>query len=110
MRLTDSGIKITIVDDSVNQPCSGNCGKDWSQPEAIETARQEIYRRFGPRAELEYIDLPKVEGLSGVHRIKTLVQGMPMPVLLANGRPRIAGEFDMRQLLDVIETDLEVEL
>ena len=35
---------------------------------------------------------------------------MPLPVLLANGRPRIAGEFDIRQLLDVIEAGLEVEL
>jgi hypothetical protein len=110
MRLANSGIKITIIDDSVNQPCSGNCGNDWSQPEAINTARQEIYNRFGPLVELEYIDLPKAEGLPDVRRIKTLVQGMPLPVLLANGRPRIAGEFDMRQLMDVVETDIEVEL
>jgi hypothetical protein len=109
MQLANADIKITIVDDSTNQPCSGSCGKDWSQPEAISAARREIEARFGQRVELEYINLPKAKGISDISHIKTVIRNMPLPVILSNGQPRIAGEFDMRQLMDIIETDLEVK-
>lgn len=100
-------VRITIVDDSTSQTCAANCGTDWSSPEALRTARQDILSRFGDEAKLEYVDLPKATDNEDLRRIKSQVSGLPLPVLLTNGRPRIAGEFDGRQLMDVIEADLE---
>ncbi len=104
-----AAVKITIVADSSSQHCSGNCGGDWSFPDALDIARQRVKERFGDRVEIEVIDLPATGDNPGITQIKTIVQDMPFPVLLANGRPRIAGGFDIRQLLDVIEASLEVE-
>jgi hypothetical protein len=108
--LTEPSVLVTIVADSTSQRCSGNCAGDWSFPDALDLARQRISERFGDRAVLELVDLSSPSDSPHVRKIKASVQGMPLPVLLANGRPRIAGEFDIRQLLDVIEAGLEVEL
>jgi hypothetical protein len=106
--LAKPGINLTIVDSSLHQSCSGNCGKDWSINDTLHAARQRIRERFGDRVKLEYLDMAKAKNFSKTKRIKAIVGEMPLPVLLTNDRPRIAGEFDLRQLMDVIETDLEV--
>ena len=108
--MTEAKIKITIVGDGDDRTCTGNCGVDWSSLDSLAAARQEISERFGNRAELEYISLLNAKDSGKIRHVKSLVQGMPLPVLLANGKPRIAGEFDTRQLMDVIEADLEAEL
>ncbi len=100
-------VRITIVDDSAAAPCDANCGTDWSRPEAVTLARQRITERFGDRAKLEYFDLRNARATKRLDDIKAKIMGLPMPVLLSNGHTRIAGEFDTRQLLDVIEADLE---
>jgi hypothetical protein len=110
MRLINSKLKITIVDGNPAQVCPGNCVGDWSLPDALETARQRIHQRFGDRVELEYVDLPQAEDSENIRQIREAVKDMTLPVLLAGGRPRIAGIFDMRQLFDVIEAGLEVDL
>ena len=109
-RIQPRPVRITIIDDSTIELCDANCGIDWSKPEAVDLARQRISERFGDQAELEYLDLPKARRTKRLHDIKTRIAGLPMPVLLSNGHPRIAGEFDTRQLLDVIEVDLETEV
>lgn len=104
-------VKITIVDDTSRPSrCTEGCGTDWTRAESIEAARQQIVRKFGRLATLEYVDLVKSTKPAAVKKMKSTVKGMPVPVLLANGRPRIAGEFDIRRILDVIEADLEAEL
>lgn len=104
-------IRITIVDDSSGRDaCEGNCGVDWSSPEAFGEALEKVAERFGERARLTYVDLPKARESKNLASIRKRIQGMPLPVLLANGKPRIAGEFDTRQLMDVIEADLEAKL
>ncbi len=103
-------VRITIIDDSTVELCDASCGVDWSLPESVDLARQRMTERFGDRARLEYLDLPKARRTKRLHDIKTRIAGLPMPVLLSNGHPRIAGEFDTRQLLDVIEADLEAEI
>ena len=109
--MPESKVKITIVDDtSSSSRCGAGCGTDWSKTESIETAREEIRDRFGKRASLDYVDLVAPSKPAVARKVRSTVKGMPIPVLLANGRPRIAGEFDVRQILDVIEADLEADL
>jgi hypothetical protein len=110
-RLPDPRVKIAIVANTVSpQACAAKCGTDWSKPEILSAAQQQVLERFGDLASLEYVDLPKSGDATAVRKIKSTVKGMPLPVLLANGRPRIAGEFDLRQVMDVIEAALEAEL
>ncbi len=104
-------VKIAIVADTASsQACAAKCGTDWSKPEVLGTARQQVIQRFGGLASLEYVGLPNSGNAASVRKMKSTVKGMPLPVLLANGRPRIAGEFDLRQVMDVIEAALEAEL
>jgi hypothetical protein len=111
MRLGEPRARITIVDDtSRGQACAGNCGVDWSGSGVVSAARQRVRERFGERAELDYVDLTLTADSEAVRRVKAAVQGLPLPVMLANGRPRIAGQFDLRQVMDVIEVNLEAEL
>lgn len=100
-------LKMIIVDDSKSGACPAGCGADWSSPEAISAARQAIRDRFGDNVKLEYLEFSSTADSKIVRHIRSQVRGMPFPVLLANGHPRIAGEFDTRQLMDVIEADLE---
>ncbi len=109
--MPESKVRITIVDDtSVPSRCGAGCGTDWSKSESIEAARKQIREKFGRLAALEYVNLFVPSKSAATGRMKATVKGMPLPVLLANGRPRIAGEFEVRQILDVIEADLEAEL
>jgi glutaredoxin len=110
-RLPEPRVRIAIVSDtSSSQACAAKCGIDWSKPEILGAARQQVVERFGDTASLEYVDLPKSGNTAAVKKMKSAVKGMPLPVLLANGRPHIAGQFDLRQVMDVIEAALEAEL
>ena len=109
--MPDRKVRITIVDDSASpRTCAGNCGIDWSSSESTNAAREQISERFGGLAELQYVDLHRAGDQPAAAKLRATVTGMPLPVLLADGRPRIAGEFDLRQILDVIEADLEADL
>ncbi|MBA7696303.1 hypothetical protein ES703_104948 [subsurface metagenome] len=35
-------------------------------------------------------------------------KGLLLPLLLLNGKLRISGQFDIRQLLDTIEVEIEI--
>ena len=105
-------IKVIIANDSTAAQCDAECGTDWSAAESIEMARRQIKDRFGGNIKLDYIDLsrpssqPDVPALSREIKSKSLV----LPLLLINGKPRISGLFDIRQLLDTIEVELEMEV
>ncbi len=102
-------IQITIVDDSRIKPCPAECGIDWSAAGAIALANQRVKDRFGDRAQLDYIDLPKATDSQHIRELKPIIQDLPLPLLLINGHPRIFGEFDIRRLLDAIEAEMEIE-
>jgi len=108
--LPEPRVRVTIIDDSAARSCEGNCGVDWSKPESLAPAREKISERFGDDVRLEYVDLSQATDTGFLREVGLQTKGMPLPILLANGRPRIAGEFDLRQLMDVIEVDLEAEL
>ena len=101
-------LQVTILHDKTRRTCDAACGVDWSLPASIALARRQIKDRFGNRARLRYFDLSKAT--PGVVKWDQLVkeQGLALPALLIEGKPRISGDFDYRQLLDAIEAEMEM--
>ncbi len=103
-------IQITIVDDSRGEKCDAECGLDWSSAEVITLASQRIKDRFGEKIELEYLDLAKATANRHTLELSQEIKGknLLLPLLTINGRLRISGIFDVRQLLDAIEAEMEI--
>ena len=104
-------IQIIIVDDSKAEKCDAHCGMDWSSAEVISLASKRINERFGDRIQLKYLDLN--ESVTAQH-ILEFNQGissktLSLPLLVINGQPRLSGQFDIRQLLDAIEAEVEIK-
>ena len=103
-------IQVTILDDSRREKCEAQCGLDWSSAEAMDLAHQQIEQRFGEGVKLEYHDLSQLT----TDRYASELPGgskrgnLPLPLLLIDGVPRIAGQFDIRLLLDAIDTEVEI--
>ena len=108
---SNSTIQVAIVDDSQGEKCDAHCGVDWSSPEVITLASQRIKDRFGDRIELQYLDLSKPmanrRALELNQRIKD--KNLSLPLLLINGELRISGQFDVHQLLDAIDAEVEIK-
>ena len=108
--LNKKSIKIIILDDSSRQECDACLDIDWSLPESIDLAGQRIRDRFNESMKVEYIDLSK-----GIRNHQASEWGqiireknLAVPLLLINGELRISGQFSIRQLLDAIETVMEM--
>ena len=103
-------IQITIINDSRQQECGAKCGIDWSFAEDMALASQRTKDRFGDGIKLEYLDLSKAlanpDALKWNEVIKS--KNLLLPLLLVNGQLRISGQFDIRQLLDAIDTEIEI--
>ena len=103
-------IQITIVDDRRGEQCDAECGIDWSSAEAVALASQRIKDRFSDKINLEYLDLSQAianhDALEWSQAIKD--KKLSLPLLLINGQLRISGQFDIRQLLDVVEAEMEI--
>lgn len=108
--LSKQTMKITIIDDSSLKKCNGDCGVDWSSAEATSLARQRIAERFGDKIKLVFHDLTQTtadaEALEWKETIKD--KDLSVPLLLVNGKIRISGLFDIRQLMDTIEIEMEI--
>lgn len=105
-------IRVTIIEDSSREECQAGCGVDWSSPEAIALAGQRIKDRFGDRIQLEYLDLSQAAASQDVSQWNEIIKikNLSPPLLLINSQPRIAGQFDIRQLLDAIEAEMEIRV
>jgi disulfide oxidoreductase YuzD len=103
-------IQITIISGSSQGECDAACGTDWSSPEALALASQRIKERFDERVSLTHIDLSRDAENRDVAGWSETIKGkqLSLPVLLVNGQLRISGQFDIRQLLDVIEVEIEI--
>lgn len=103
-------IKVAIINDSRLEACEAACGMDWSSSEVMALASQQIRERFGEKTQLEYFDLAgamagnEADGWNEIIKNRSL----SLPVLLINGQPRISGQFDIRQLMDAIEANMEI--
>ena len=103
-------IKITIINDSRWQECEAECGIDWSSSEAMALASQRIKDRFGDGVQLAYLDLSKAVANHDALEWREVIKNkdLLLPLLLINGQLRISGRFDIRQLLDTIEVEIEM--
>ena len=109
--LIKQAIQITIVDDSTGEKCHAHCGVDWSSVETITLASQRIKDRFGDNIQLEYLDLSKPVANRRTLELNQEIKSknLSLPLLLINGEPRISGQFDIHQLLDAIDAEIEIK-
>lgn len=103
-------IKVTIINDLARQDCDASCGTDWSSKDSMELAREQIKNRFGDSVQLTYLDLAGTKEDDSLidWGDKIIDENLSVPLLILNGRLRITGNFDIRQMLDVIEAELEM--
>ena len=108
--MVNSGINITILGDNSQGECDARCGIDWTSPESVPFAVERIKERFGEDIPLEYINMDenKTGQLVNEWFETAKSKNLSLPLLLLNGQLRISGQFDIRQLLDVIEIEREV--
>jgi glutaredoxin len=106
--LTD-GIQVTIINGHSKQDCDEACGTDWSLNESLDLARQRIKERFEGNVELAYLDVASDRTVEGEEWIRKIDKNnLSTPLLVLNGQVRISGNFDIRQMLDVIEAEMEM--
>jgi len=103
-------MRVSILADNSLSGCEANCGTDWTSSEAVSLARKQVQERFGKEIELEYLELSEAAGKEEAVRLtgEKAAEDIQLPLLVINGMIRISGQFDIRQLLDVIETEIEI--
>lgn len=106
--MPERSIQITILNDKRKLSCEADCGIDWSSSEAIELASQQIKEKFDKETNLEYVELAQTN--TNVQEWKNRIEtnNLSLPLLIINGQLRISGPFDIRQLLDTIEAEIEI--
>ncbi len=102
---------ITLIEDSRRQGCGGGCGTDWTLPESREAAKVRLRERFGGEPEIVFIDLAgdASHPLAGEWSEKAERSNLTLPLLIVGGELRISGNFDLRQLCDILEVEMELE-
>jgi len=98
----------TIVFDSRKQSCEMTCGFNWSEPSTVNLVQQRIAERFGETVKLEVIDLALDEQDYRGNIKREQISDTGVPHLFLNNHLRIAGDFDIRQLLDAVEVEKEI--
>ncbi len=93
-------LHIEIISDGRQSLCQSECGTDWSQPEVQAQVKSDPQVRFGDRIRLDYVDIRYSD--------KRYSKETSYPFLIINGHIRLSGQFDMRQLLEIVETQLEI--
>ena len=108
--MTGKTFNVEIVDDTSRRDCDADCGTDWSSPEMVALAGQQVEQRFGGAASIEYRDLSQGQLDAGQLEMKRNIreQGLSVPLLLVNGHLRVAGKFDIRRIVDAIEAEMEI--
>jgi len=83
---------------------------DWSSPDTVALATRQIKDRFGNGARLEYFDLASGTDDRQVNEWRRSIRerSLSVPLLLINGRLRIAGQFDIRRMIDAVEAEMEI--
>ena len=99
-------LRVTILNHSGSPHCQVACGMDWSQPETLKLADERLQSRYGAKVQLDYIDL--AQGGQAISGVGDLGEEATYPRLVINGRVKIAGDFDLRMLLDAVEAEAEI--
>src|SRR3989304_4347882 len=97
-------IQITVLDDRHAEECEAGCSIDWSLPESLALARQQAQERFGNKVKIDYLNISRTKAKPDMLRWREEIRNknLLLPLLLINGQLRIAGPFDIRQLMDTI--------
>jgi hypothetical protein len=95
-------LHIQIVGNNQQLLCQSGCNNDWSQPNEQTKARMHLQERFGDHIKLDYLDMKDID----MHYKKE----KQFPLLVVDGHVRLSGQFDMRQLVEIIEAQLELEI
>ncbi len=108
--MTEPIFAVEIIDDTSRRDCDADCGTDWSSAEMVALAGEQVERRFGRTATVEYRDLAADELDTTQLEMKRDIRqrGLSVPLLLVNGRLRVAGQFDVRQIVDAVEAEMEI--
>ena len=103
-------LRVVIVNNTGSIHCQVGCGWDWSQPEHLKLAEERLRDRYGAEVQVDYIDLLHSGGLppADCQTEETEEEVTRFPRLLINGKMKIAGDFDMRMLLDAVEVVAEM--
>ena len=109
--LHSQAIQITILDDRHTEECGAGCSIDWSSPESLALASQQVKERFGDDVKIDYLNMSKntvnQDMLKWKNEIRT--KSLQLPLLILDKHLRISGPFDMRQLMDAIEFETEIK-
>jgi len=96
-------LHVQIIGDSKNQLCQAECGPDWSQTDMLAKARCALRRKYGESVRLDYLELSQDAKLASAFG-----QEKNLPLLVVNGQVRLAGQFEIRQVMDIAEAQLEI--
>ncbi|HEX77262.1 MAG TPA: hypothetical protein G4O03_02475 [Dehalococcoidia bacterium] len=104
-------LRVVIFDDSQGHPgCDAECGLDLRSLRVQQEILERLRQRFGEGVSIEYHDLhdPQIRDQHPDIAERVAAQSLELPLLLINGKPRIAGYFDARMLVDMIEAEMEM--
>ena len=109
--LNDVPLPVIIVDDSEMQECDAGCGTDWSLSVSLDLLKERIKEKFNDKIVIDYVDISKGESSQQKLEWRRLIEdnSLPVPLLLVDGELRMSGQFDIRQILDAIETHMEIK-
>lgn len=88
--------------------CGGSCSTGGSGPEVEKEADQlaaELKAQYGEKVDVKYIDTDQA-GLNSYPMVSHVVQaGYNFPILAVNGKPRLAGGFDVASVREILEEE-----
>jgi len=107
--LPDS-LSVRIVVGHNPEECEANCGTDWRAAESIAFATGRIKEKFGENISLECIDLTENNTGDTAKEWTEIIKNknLSLPLLVVNGQVRISGQFDVRQMINVIDIEREL--
>ncbi len=100
----DTRLTVWIVDDRREPACGTGCGgTDWSQPDNILMARDQLLARFKTPVDIRYFEFNNAPPA-----VKAQLKDQVLPALIIDKHVRVSGQFDMRVLLEAVDTQLEI--
>ena len=88
-------LQIKIIESECDTLCPAKCGTNWSSPDVRTQITKELKEIYGYRVKIEYTKAALNHSGDG-------------PILVMNGQIRLTGQFDKLQLIEIIETELEL--
>ncbi len=108
-----AAIHVAIFDQrGEGKVCLEGCGADWCAPEVQQEAVERLRQIHGDQVRFEFFDLADPGGRARNPQVAAQVQsgGLQLPLLMINSEVRITGHFDLRQLVDAVEAQEELDI